>query len=149
SKDIMTNQDGLYDTSSIVPGTYELTFSKSGFQKFVRSGLTIVVGNTTVNASLSVGAVTESVVVNTDIPLLTTETSEQSTTLTAQTLSQLPQTGTPDWQNFTILLPGASGAPKGSQGASNPGQVVAVNGNLPFSTVLADGAAITLPASAN
>jgi len=149
SKDYTTNQDGLYDTSSIVPGTYELTFSRSGFQKFVRSGVTIVVGNTTVNAQLSVGAVTEQVVVNTDLPLLTTETSEQSTTLTAETLSDLPQTGTPDWQNFTILLPGASGAPKGSQGAANPGQVVAVNGNLPFSTVLADGAEITLPASAN
>jgi hypothetical protein len=149
SKDITTNQDGLYDTSSIVPGTYELSFSKAGFQKFVRSGLTIVVGNTTVNAQLSVGAVTESVVVNTDIPLLTTETSEQSTTLTAQTLSDLPQTGTPNWENFTILIAGASGAPKGSQGAANPGQEVAVNGNLPYSTVLADGAAVTLPASAN
>jgi hypothetical protein len=149
TKDFTTNGDGLYDTNSIVPGNYEVSFSKTGFQKLVRSGISISVGNTTVNAQLTVGAVTESVVVNTDVPLLTTENSEQSTTLTAQTLSQLPQTGTPNWENFTILMPGASGAPKGSQGASNPGQEVAVNGNLPFSTVLADGAAITLPASAN
>jgi hypothetical protein len=149
SKDIQTNQDGLYDTSSIVAGTYELSFSKQGFQKYVRSGLTIAVENVTVNAQLTIGAVTEQVVVNTDLPLLTTETSEQSTTLTAQELTQLPQTGTPNWENFTILIPGASGAPKGSQGAANPGQEVAVNGNLPYSTVLADGAAVTLPASAN
>jgi hypothetical protein len=149
SKDFTTNQDGLYDTGSIVTGNYELTFSKSGFQKLIRSGITVTVANITVNAQLSVGAVTEQVVVNTDLPLLETESSEQSTTLEAKTMSQLPQTGTPDWQNFTILLPGSAGAPKGSQGASNPGQVVAVNGNLPFSTVLADGAAITLPASAN
>jgi hypothetical protein len=149
TKDFTTNQDGLYDTNSIVPGNYELSFSKTGFQKLVRSAVTVQVGVMKVDAQLTVGAVTESVVVNTDVPLLTTETSEQSTTLTAQTLSQLPQTGTPNWENFTILMPGASGAPKGSQGAANPGQEVAVNGNLPFSTVLADGAAITLPASAN
>ncbi len=149
SKNITTNSDGLYDTSSIVPGTYELTFEKTGFQKLVRSNLTVSAKNISLDVQLSVGAVTESVVVNTDVPLLSTENAEQSTTLTAQTLSELPQTGTPNWENFTILMPGASGAPKGSQGANNPGQEVAVNGNLPFSTVLADGAAITLPSSAN
>lgn len=149
SKDVTTNGDGLYDTSSIVTGTYEITFTKAGFQKLVRSGITVTVANITVNAQLSVGAVTEQVVVNTDIPLLATENSEQSTTLEAKQLADLPQTGTPDWQNFTILLPGSAGAPGASQGAANPQQAVAVNGNLPFSTVLADGAAITLPASAN
>jgi hypothetical protein len=149
SKDFTTNQDGLYDTSSIVPGTYEITFSKDGFQKFVRSSITLIVGNTTINAQLSIGAVSEQVVVNTDLPLLSTENAEQTTTLDAKQLGTLPQVGTPTWENFTILLPGSAGAPKGSQGAANPGQVAAVNGNLPFSTILADGAAITLPHSAN
>jgi Carboxypeptidase regulatory-like domain/TonB dependent receptor len=150
TKILTTNQDGLFDTASIVAGTYEITFSKPGFKTSIRSSLTIDVGDTTVNAQLEVGAVTEQVVVNTDIPLLSTENAEQSTTLTATQLSQLPQVGQ-DWQNFTILLPGGSGAPMadGSQGAGNPGQVISVNGNLPYSTVLADGAAITLPSSAN
>ena len=148
TKDYTTNQDGLYDTSSIVAGTYELTFEKQGFSKYLRSSVTIDVGNTTVNAQLTVGSVSEQVVVNTDVPLLQTENAEQSTTLGSQTLSQLPQVGQ-NWENFTILLPGSAGAPMGSQGAANPGQEVAVNGNLPYSTVLADGAAITLPSSAN
>ncbi len=148
TKVLTTNQDGLFDTSSIVTGTYELTFSKPGFQTFVRSSLTVDVGNITVNAQLTVGAVTEQVVVQADIPLLSTENAEQSTTLNSTQLSQLPQVGQ-DWQNFTILLKGAAGVPMGSQGASNPQQVAAVNGNLPFSTILADGAAITLPSSAN
>ena len=30
TKVLSTNQDGLFDTSSIVTGTYELTFSKPG-----------------------------------------------------------------------------------------------------------------------
>jgi len=147
-KDLVTNQDGLYDTSSIVTGSYEITFSKTGFSKLVRSNITIDVGNFTVNAQLSVGAVSEQVIVNTDVPLLQTENAEQSTTLEAAKLQQLPEVGQ-DWQNFTILIPGSEGAPGGSQGAANPQQVAAINGNLPFSTVLADGAAVTLPSSAN
>ncbi len=148
SKDYTTNGDGLYDTSSIVAGSYEVTFAKAGFSKFVRSSITLQVGNTTVNAQLKVGAVTEEVVVNTDVPLLDTESGEQNTTLEAKSMSQLPQVGQ-DWQNFTILLPGSSGAPGGSQGAANPQQVASINGNLPYSTILADGASVTLPSSAN
>lgn len=147
SKDYVTNQDGLYDTSSIVAGTYELTFMKQGFQKYVRSNITVLVGNTSVNAKLNVGTVTQEVVVSTDVPLLKTDGGDQTTTLEAKSMSQLPEVGQ-DWQNFTILLPGSSGSP-GFGNASNPGQVASVNGNLPYSTVLADGAAVTLPSSAN
>ena len=92
--------------------------------------------------------------VSTDVPLLRTENGEQSVTLSAETLAALPQVGQ-DWTQFNILLPGAAGAPGGSQGSlaaagsTAPGITVAVNGNLPFSTVLADGAESTLPASAN
>ncbi|HEV2710354.1 MAG TPA: TonB-dependent receptor [Edaphobacter sp.] len=147
-KTLMTNGAGLYDTSSIVAGNYKVTFAKDGFTKLERSSITVLVGNTTVNAALSVGSVTDQVVVNTDVPLLNTDNGEQTTTLEAKTMSQLPQVGQ-SWENFVILLPGSSGAPGGSQGAANPGQVASVNGNLPYSTVLADGASTTLPSSAN
>ena len=152
SKTYIANNDGVYDTSSIVAGTYKITFEKPGFSKLVRSSITVIVGNTQVNAQLAVGAVTEQVVVNTDIPLLRTENGEQSTTLSAETLQALPQVGQ-DWSSFDILMPGAAGAPMGAQGSlgtgTSNGTMLAVNGNLPFSTVLADGAETTLPASAN
>jgi hypothetical protein len=155
SKDYITNQDGVYDTSSIVAGTYKITFSRDGFSKLVRSSITVIVGNTTVNATLKVGAVTDSVVVTEDIPLLRTEDGGQSATLSAQALTELPQVGSkgPDWSSFVILLPGSAGAPMGAQGTvgsgTSNGTTLSVNGNLPFSTVLADGATTTLPASAN
>jgi Carboxypeptidase regulatory-like domain/TonB dependent receptor len=154
SKEFVTNDAGVYDTSSIVAGTYKLTFQKAGFSTLVRSSITVIVGPTTVNAQLSVGGVSQEVVVSTDIPLLKTENGEQSTTLSAETLAALPEVGQ-DWTRFNILLPGASGATGGAQGvlaqggSTAPGITVAVNGNLPFSTVLADGAETTLPASAN
>jgi TonB dependent receptor len=101
-----------------------------------------------------VGATSQEVTVTTDVALLKTETSEQSTTLEAKSMAQLPQVAGGSgvsWENFTILLPGASGCTGNncSQGASNPGQVVAINGNLPYSNVLADGASTTLSHSQN
>ena len=152
SKTFTTNDAGLYDTSSIVTGPYTLTFSKEGFEKLVRGPVTVQVGFMTVNAELSVGTSTQEVTVNADVPLLKTETSEQSTTLEAKSMEQLPQVAGASgvsWENFMILLPGATGTPNGSQGSSNPGQEVAINGNMPYSNILADGASTTLSHSQN
>lgn len=153
TRTLVTNDAGLYDTDSIVTGSYTVIFSKEGFQKLVRGPVTVEVGFTTVNGDLKVGSSTESVTVEADVQLLKTETSEQSTTFTAKSMTQLPQV-TQDWENFTILLPGASGCAdlnngSCSQGTNNPGQVVAVNGNLPYSNVIADGASTTLSHSQN
>jgi hypothetical protein len=155
TKDYTTNDSGVYDTSSIVAGTYKLTFSRQGFSTLVRSSVTIPVGPTTVNAQLAVGTVSTQVVVNTDVALLNTENGAITTTLNAETLSQLPQVSSigQDWSSFNILQAGAAGAPMGNQGVvgsgTSNGTMLSVNGNLPFSTVLADGAETTLPASAN
>src|SRR5882757_3532165 len=101
SKELKTNSNGIYDTSSIVLGTYTVTFTKDGFSQFVHSSITVDVGLTGVNAQLKVGAVTDQVVVNTDVPLLQTENGEQSTTFIAKEMSQLPNQNQ-DWQNFTV-----------------------------------------------
>src|SRR5258708_1314600 len=148
SEEFSTKRSGVYDTDSIGTGSYTLTFSKAGFQKLVRGPVTLQVGFTTVNGELSVGAMTEEVTVTADVALLQTETSEQSTTFEAKSMALLPQV-TQDWENFTILLPGATGAVSSVQGSSNPGQLVAVNGNLPYSNILADGASTTLSHSQN
>src|SRR5271168_295368 len=155
TKDYTTNDAGVYDTSSIVAGSYKLTFSRDGFSTLVRSSITVPVGPTTVNAQLAVGTVNTQVVVNTDVALLNTESGAISTTLASQTIMELPQVSATgqDWSSFNILQAGAAGAPMGSQGTvgagTSNGTMLAVNGNLPFSTVLADGAETTLPASAN
>jgi Carboxypeptidase regulatory-like domain len=148
TKSFLTNQSGLFDTDSIVTGQYTVTFSKDGFEKLVRGPVTVQVGFTAVNGEMKVGAMTQTVEVTADVPLLQTETSEQSTTFTAKSMAQLPQV-TQTWENFVILLPGATGATGSSQGTASPGQVAAVNGNLPYSNIIADGASTTLSHSQN
>ena len=144
TKVLTTNQDGLYDTSSIVVGTYSVTFERPGFGKFERSRISLPVGTSTVNAVLDVGQTTTEVVVNTDIPLLETESGAQQTTLEARSMQALPNVGQ-DWQNFAILIPGSSGV----AGNVNPQQEISANGNLPYNNILSDGASVTLGTSAN
>src|SRR5580693_5043215 len=50
AKDLVTNDDGLYDTASILPGNYRISFTKEGFGKLVR-------GPITVNGVLKVGRI--------------------------------------------------------------------------------------------
>jgi hypothetical protein len=137
-----TDGAGLYDTGSIVPDHYLITITAAGFQTYVRGPITLGVETVPVNASLAIGAATQEVVVKTDVPLLQTETGAQSNTLDSKQLLQLPQVGA-DWQNFVQLLPGASSV------NYRTGQTASINGNLPYNTVLADGATTTLPMSQN
>jgi len=143
-----TDSAGLYDTGPIVPDHYILTFTREGFQTYVRGPITLQVGINTVNAQLSIGSTQQTVVVKTDLPLLTTESGAQEGTLSSQTMAQLPQVGA-DWENFIILMPGASGTPENQTNALNPGQTTSINGNLPYESMLADGATTTLPMSQN
>lgn len=139
AKSLVTNDAGIYDAVSILPGTYEVTFSKQGFEKLVRSGIHLTVGTTTVDAQLNIGGTQQEVEVTGEAPLLQTENGEQSTTLQAQTMQELPNVNQ-SWTNFTKLLPGAAGSGSG----------VAVNGNMPYyNNFLADGANVMLPHSAN
>lgn len=141
----VTDGSGLYDTDSIVPDHYTITFTKDGFTTYVRGPVTLQVQTITVNGHLTVGATSQTVKVSSDIPLLKTETGSQSTTLTAHTMVNLPEVGA-GWLQFVILMPGTSGRPGNTV---NPGQVASVNGNLPYPDFLSDGAENTLPASEN
>jgi hypothetical protein len=148
-KELVTNEAGIYDTASILPGRYKIIFGKEGFNKVVRDGITLSVGLITIDAQLPVGAVQQQVEIVAEAPILKTETGEQSITLQTQTMSEMPNVGQ-TWVNFMKLLPGASGAPTASQGASNPGTGISINGNMPYyANFLADGASTTLPHSAN
>lgn len=149
TKTFTTDAAGVYDTGPIVADHYKITFSKSGFQTLIRGPITLDVGVQGIDAKLQVGSESVEVTVTADVPLLETESGAQERTLTSQTMAQLPQVGA-DWENFIWLQPGAAGTPQNSGSAVQPnaGQT-AINGNLPFESVLADGATTTLPMSQN
>jgi hypothetical protein len=144
----VTDGSGLYDTGSIVPDHYTITFTKEGFSTFVRGPITLQVQTLTIDGHLTVGSTTQTVQVTTDVPLLQTESGAQSTTLSEQELNDLPQVGA-SWENFVILMPGTSGTPTGGLSNVDPGQTASVNGNAVFYNVLGDGITMSLPSNGN
>src|SRR5438874_12462217 len=60
----VSNPDGSYYVSGIVPGTYRITAELSGFRKYERSDVTLQIGNTaTLDITLAVGGLEENVTV--------------------------------------------------------------------------------------
>jgi hypothetical protein len=156
SRTFVTNSDGLYDTNSILPGTYTVTFTKTGFQKLVKNSIVLQVGLATVDAAMQVGSVSEEVVVTSNLPLLKTEDAQVATTLSTSQLADLPSKDPANgWTSLLQMLPGATSTPGGTNGGgqsdlSNPGLDQAVAGSMPyFSSYLVDGGSIWLPHSAN
>jgi len=143
-----TNQSGLYDTGPIVPDDqYVVTFTKDGFGTLQRGPMVLHVGRIGMDEKLGVAQTTQQVVVNDDAPLMQTASAELSTTLPEETLQELPQTGSPDWQQNIILLPGTQG---NSGNAPNPGMGgVSANGSMPYSSSLLDGGMQNSPQADN
>src|SRR6185436_15127760 len=102
SKELTTNEAGIYDAVSILPGKYRVTFTKEGFGALVRDGITLTVGVLSIDAQLAVGSSQQKIEVTAEAPLLKTEAGDQSSTLRNDVMSQLPNVGQ-DWQNFIKL----------------------------------------------
>jgi hypothetical protein len=155
SRVFVTNSEGLYDTNSILPGTYTVTFSKTGFQKLVKNSIVLQVGLSTVDAQMRVGSVSEEVLVTSSAPLLKTEDGQVNNTLSTQQLTDLPNVDPANgWAYLMKLLPLATSTPGGTNGGGsgdqNPQLDQAIAGGMPyFSSYLVDGGSIWLPHSAN
>ena len=159
TREFTTNESGIYDTVSLRPGNYTVTFSKPGFKKVTHGPVVLQVSVIAVDGTLDVGQVSEVVTVeDTGAPLLQTETSHIGAIQESEVLEKLPQIGSGitgnDWANFNILLPGAAGSPTApaseGSGAYNAGDAVSINGNLPnYANYLQDGGVVQLPVSNN
>ncbi|MGC1463237.1 MAG: carboxypeptidase-like regulatory domain-containing protein, partial [Terracidiphilus sp.] len=153
----VTNNDGLYDTNSILPGNYTVQFSKGGFDSYKVGPLALQVQVITVDGVLKVGTATEVVQVNaSEAPMLKTEDATVGATLSTTELAELPNTNPSNgYTELLKLLPGATGVTSGNMnggGGNNtdPQFDQAINGTMPyFSSYLVDGGSIWLPHSAN
>jgi hypothetical protein len=114
-----TSNTGNYTLTQIPTGTYEFTVTVPGFKKYVRPGIIVPVAETVrVDATLEVGAPTDTITVNAEAPLLKTESGEISHQIEFVAADQLPLfttngTGTGlgnirDPLSVLNLLPGAS-----------------------------------------
>ena len=85
-----TSNTGNY-VVSVPAGNYELTVTATGFKKYVRSNLVVQAATgTRLDVTLDVGAITETITVNEQTPLLKTESGEMSHQLVTKDVTNLP-----------------------------------------------------------
>ncbi len=105
-----TDELGHYRFVLAEPGEYEVLFEKENFQPELFQGVRIGVGQVAiVDAELQVGAVFEVVVVEGGAPLVDPERSQQATTLSDESISNLP-IDRRDYLTFALLAPGVVSA---------------------------------------
>src|ERR1700687_5708692 len=93
NRSVTTNEDGLYIAPNLLPATYELTFTASGFRTDGRSGIELTVGATvTLNTTMQVGGTKETVQVQTEAPDVQLATSDISAVVNATTGREPPLT---------------------------------------------------------
>src|SRR6266699_3017955 len=92
---------GNYSIASLPVGEYELTAEQMGFQREVRRGINLVVGQeAVVNLTLQVGSIVQQVTVTEAAPLVNTTTVSTSGLISEQQIKELPLNG----RSFDQLL---------------------------------------------
>ncbi|HEY7289835.1 MAG TPA: TonB-dependent receptor [Vicinamibacterales bacterium] len=87
----VTDAQGLYRFPALRPGVYEMEASLSGFRTVKRSGIVLPLGTTiTIDVSLSVAAVSETVEVAGSTPVVDIKSSASNTQITDAQLQNLP-----------------------------------------------------------
>ena len=132
-------ESGTYVVPSLRPGDYSISVESKGFQKTVRTGVTLQVAQVArIDVTLQTGALTEAVEVVAATPLLDTLTSSRGSVIDQKKIVELPLNGR-DYNQLALLSPGVlPGTPR--LASVNFKGVLNVNGNRTFNNVfLLDG----------
>src|SRR5262249_51422867 len=122
---VVTDGEGQYKILDLLPGTYAVTFSLSGFTTVRREGIVLQAGFTaTGNVDMQVGAVAETSTVAGASPVVDTQNTRQQKVLSDQLLQTLP-TGSRAPTTYISLVPGLVGGADvgGSGGIQNSNAV--------------------------
>lgn len=108
ARDFTTQQNGSYLAPFLLPGTYRVEVSKSGFNTSVLNGITVSVTETsTLNVKLQVGATAQTVTVSTEAQLLQTQNQALGQVTDERMVEGLPLV-TRNYTQILDLSPGVS-----------------------------------------
>jgi carboxypeptidase family protein len=142
----VTDGDGRYSIVALRPGTYEITFTLTGFSTFKRDGI-IVPADTTVpvNVELRVGSIQETVTVSGESPVVDVQNTSRQQIVTRDLMDTIPSAR--NIQSVGSLVPGIRLNVPDVGGSQQTEQTyMATHGNSSLhNTILLDG----MPAQTN
>ena len=142
SREVQSDETGRYAAPSLGLGEYRVTASKEGFQTQVRSGITLTVGRqAVVNFELPIGALTETVEVRGEAPLVETTKGGLGSLVESSTINDLPLNG----RDLAQLITLQTGVVEYNGGDTDlgSGKLLVVSGARPTTNVfMIDGVAL-------
>jgi hypothetical protein len=127
---VVTDNTGQYRVVDLLPGTYSLTFTLTGFSTVKRDGLEVSGGGVfTINVDMRVGAVSETIVVTGEAPIVDTQSSNRQAVLSSEVVSSLPSVR--GYGSLLNAIPAMQGGNLGS-GNSNTSNGVAAGAGGTF-----------------
>jgi hypothetical protein len=127
-----SDSQGNYEVRNLIPGSYRLSVEQQGFKRYERGPMEVRVGDVlTVDVGLELGAVSDSVTVTSEAPLLESGTATLGQLIDGRRLLELPM----PYSNalyLNQLTPGviATTPPTGNWQVNQPGNAsgISVNG---------------------
>ena len=105
-RETVSNPDGSYFLTGIVPGRYLVGAQLPGFMKYEQRDILLEVGRTaTLDVMMKVGALEETITVTSEAPLVDLTSKQVGGNITQGELTEIPNP-TRNWLGFVGLLPG-------------------------------------------
>ncbi|HKN84485.1 MAG TPA: carboxypeptidase-like regulatory domain-containing protein, partial [Pyrinomonadaceae bacterium] len=107
-----TDNDGNYQFAGLPVGVYSVEVRVSGFKTQVADQVTLQVAKTAIqNFQLDVGAISEQVLVSSDVPVIETTTTSVGTVINQRTVKEIPLNGR-HFVDLGLLIPGSVTPPQ-------------------------------------
>ena len=107
-----TDSDGNYQVAALPVGVYTVEVQVEGFKTQVADRVTLEVAKTAVqNFQMDVGAISEQVLVSSDLPVIETATTSVGTVINQRTVQEIPLNGR-HFVDLGLLLPGSVTPPQ-------------------------------------
>ncbi|HEX5888779.1 MAG TPA: carboxypeptidase-like regulatory domain-containing protein, partial [Pyrinomonadaceae bacterium] len=107
-----TDTDGNYQVAALPVGTYAIEVKIEGFKTQVADNVILEVAKTVVqNFQLDVGAISEQVLVSSDVPVIETATTSVGTVIDQRTVQEIPLNGR-HFVDLGLLIPGSVTPPQ-------------------------------------
>ena len=107
-----TDSDGIYQVAALPVGVYTVEVRVQGFKTQVADQVTLEVAKTVVqNFQMDVGAISEQVLVSSDLPVIETATTSVGTVINQRTVQEIPLNGR-HFVDLGLLIPGSVTPPQ-------------------------------------
>lgn len=105
---ITTGSSGVYTFTGLKPGLYTVAIEATGFKRYIRQGIQLTTGEKVrLDISLEVGAVGETITIQSDAPLLRSETGSLGQVISNRKIVDLPLNGR-TFVQLAALAPGVA-----------------------------------------